>query len=212
MAVVDRLDWPRLARRVGGTYRTGPEDAPHDLRVRMGEATLRLDLAVASPGAGGLAVPDRRIRARLPYVAVDDFRIHIRPMGTVARWFKLDDVQTGDAAFDEACQVVTSDPGRARALLTDTEGYRSAPRGGARLRRCFVDNPWLEIRIDEPSGWADDRRFVVGTLEARFETVDLSLGTEGRLAALVETFAELHEGLILCGAAEDRDPLATPDR
>ena len=211
MAVVDRLDWQRLAQRVGGTHEAGPEHA-QGLRVPMGRATLFVDLAIDNPRAAGLATPTRTIRARLPYAAVDDFRIHIRPMGTVARWFKLDDVTTGDPEFDEACQVVTSDPDRAAALLTDAEGYRATPREGARLRRCFVDNSWLEIRLDEPLDWPDDRRFAPGTLEARFETVDLALGTEGRMMALVEAFRLLYEALVACGIAEDRDPVLPADR
>lgn len=208
MAVVDRLDWEGLGRRVGGTHRTGPETAPHRLDVPVGEATLRLDLAVEPADAGGLARPHRRIRARLPYAATDDFRIHIRPMGTVARWFKLDDVETGDPAFDEACQVITNDHDRAAAMLSSSRGYRAVPRKGARLRQRFVTHPWLEIVVGEPVGWPTSRRFVDGALEARFESVDLALGTENRMIALVETFGDFYDALLDCRAAEDRDPVA----
>jgi hypothetical protein len=206
VAAGDRSSWEELARRVGGSYEAGPAYAPHRIRAPVGAAILYLDLAVYLRGAGGLTMPDRRIRANMPYVSRDDFRIHIRPMGTVGRWLKLDDVKTGDAAFDEACQIVTSDPERAEALLGDATGYRSVPRGGERLRRHFIDNPWLEIRVDEPGAWLEDRRFVEGTLEARFETVDMTSSTAEAISVIVEAFRDFYEALVASGSAEDRDP------
>ena len=209
MAVVDHLDWEQLARRVGGTYEAGPEHAPHALTVPVGAAAVHLD--VYTWRGDGLLNGERRLRSRMPYVSPDDFRLHVRSKGTVARWLKLEDVSTGDAAFDEAFQVITSDTTKAERLLGDATGYRVARGRGESLRRRFLDHPWIELRVDEPEAWADDRRFAPGTLQASFETCDLVLVTEGNLVALVELFGELYEALVGLGSAEDRDPVRAAD-
>lgn len=110
--------WMHIASGIGDEFLDGEEWKGNRVAVKQGNWTLTLDTDRLDYGEAGAV----STRLRAPYINADGFRFQISPeglMGRIGKLFGLQDVQTGDAEFDAAFLVRSTDEAKVKAFLAN---------------------------------------------------------------------------------------------
>src|SRR6478672_8710443 len=113
--------WSLLAQQIGADFKQG-EGWTGRARVdaQVGQWVVTLDTFTVSTGKSTVTFT----RMRAPFVNRDGFRFTITRAGILshlAEMLGFQDVRIGDAAFDEAFVIKTSDEPRVRTFLADAD-------------------------------------------------------------------------------------------
>lgn len=184
--------WRRLSTELGARYVAGSTWKGERLEVEHGQWVVTLDLETAL--VGKVPIPFTRLRA--PYVNSDGFRftIYRRTLASdVARWFGMQDVLVGHAAFDRDFIVKGNDERKLRRLCDD-----------ARLRLLLERQPQVRLTVLDDEGWFG-ARFPKGTDELRC-SIEGVVVEKQRLQDLFELFGETLDHLCRMGSAYADDP------
>jgi hypothetical protein len=187
--------WRQLSARIGAHHVEGDWWKTDKVEVKHGPWTVTLDTYVVSTGKATITYT----RMRAPYVNPDGFRFTIYRRGffsDIAKRFGMQDVEVGDAAFDEAFIIKGTDETRLRALFSD-----------ARLRDLVARQPAISLTVKDDEGWFG-ARFPDGVDELQFMVVGVIKDLE-RLTLLYDLFAEALDQLCRIGSAYETDPDVT---
>jgi hypothetical protein len=185
--------WYILAQSIGAEFDPGGWTRAARVSAEVGEWTVTLDTYTVSNGKTSTTFT----RMRAPYVNRDGFRFvmyHETVFSGLGRMLGMQDITVGDAAFDAAFVVKSSNPHQARRFLADPD-----------LRRRLIEQAKhvrLEVKDDE--GWFT-ATFPEGVDELVFTTVGVIKDLD-RLHALFELFAAALQRLCHIGSAYEDDP------
>lgn len=181
--------WSRLAEQIGngrvideGFWR-GKE-----FEAEVGEWTLTLDTIHQNKTVW--------TRMRAPYVNRDGFRFRIYRKHLFTWLEKLlwaQDIEVGDAAFDEKFVVQGNHEAKVRRLLRN-----------ARIRELMEAQPRISFQVRDDEGWFG-RKFPAGVDELYFLAGGVIKDVE-RLRLLYELFAETLNELCRMGSAYEDEP------
>ena len=185
--------WNLLAEQIGAEFKAGQGWTGRSrVDAQVGQWVVTLDTYVVSTGKSTITFT----RLRAPFVNRDGFRFTITRAGIfnpVARAFGFQDVEVGDAAFDEAFVVKTNDEPRVRTFLADPD-----------LRAKLALQPKLTLSVLDDEGWFG-AKFPEGVDELKFHTVGI-IKDLVRLQNLFELFAATLNRLCHIGSAYEDDP------
>jgi hypothetical protein len=133
---------------------------------------------------------------RAPYVNPDGFRFTVYRKGAFSGLGKLlgmQDVEVGDAEFDEAFIIQGSDEARVRTLLADPK-----------LRALIAAQPKIRLTVKDSEGWFGPS-FPEGVDELHLQAVGVIKDVE-RLKALFDLFAAVLDRLCRTGSGRNEGP------
>jgi hypothetical protein len=136
---------------------------------------------------------------RAPYVAGSDFRFSITRRNVVrdlAVWLGAQDIELGDAEFDEAFVIKSNNEARMRQLLASQ-----------RLRDLLNTQRSLSLTVKDDEGWFG-AKFPEGADELYF-AVNGTIKELDRLKQLYDLFAETLDQLVRIGSAAPGAPAVT---
>lgn len=179
--------WAELWEAIGGVYLNRKGWRQDKLLVEHGPWIITLDFHTH----GGYRSNATYTRFRVAFENPDSFRFKIMPqkfLENVGKLLGLQDVELGDADFDDAFLIKASDETRVREVLDD-----------AVLRKFLVEEPEAFLGLVEVHGKrAED--FAEGVDEVVMEIPGKVVDID-RLKRLYMTFARTLSGLCEAGAA-----------
>jgi hypothetical protein len=155
-----------------------------------GEWTVTLDTYTVSTGK--VTVVYTRMRA--PYVNPGDFRFTVYResiCSDIGKFFGMQDIEIGDAPFDDGFIVKSTDESRVRELLANP-----------RIRELIAQQKDIQFSVKDDEGWFGST-FPDGVDELHFTVVGVIKDID-RLKLLFDLFAETLDRLTRMGAAETR--------
>lgn len=184
--------WRQLSEEIQGRFVEGGFLKGDKVQATHGEWTVTLDNYAVSTGKAVMVFT----RMRAPYVNPAGFRFTVYRRGLfseLAKKLGMQDIEIGDADFDRAFIVKSSDEARVRELLSD-----------ANIRRLIAQQPDIQFSVKDDEGWfgpyfpegVDELHFVVGGVIKDLE----------RLKLLYELFAATLDRLCGMGAAYRQAP------
>jgi len=199
------IDWNVLAERFRGVYTaTGKSWAPHVLRIDVDGVEFTVEEFTVSAHGAMAPINYDVFRIRAAYVSTDGFELELKKRGWLSSW--LGGFRTGDPAFDEHFSVTTNDEAMAKRFFMAGAGYREQAAHGDALRGRLVDHPWFRFKVEGPTGWANDPRFVEEARQLRHEQRGkLPADTEDASMAIFICRLALRQ-LQAIGSATDGDP------
>ena len=184
--------WRQLATEIGGDFITGGFWRGNKVQVRVKEWVITLDTFTVSTGKNQTTYT----RLRAPYVNPDNFRFTIyrksvfTPLGKL---LGMQDIEVGQAEFDEAFVVKGSDPQKLKRLF-----------GHETIRQLIEVQPRIYLSVKDDEGWFSSD-FPEGVDELYFQTVGVIKDVE-RLKKLFTLFALTLNHLCHIGSAYENDP------
>lgn len=177
--------WRPLATELGGDYISGGFWHGDKVVVRRGSWTVTLDLLreIVSNGKTRQVLRHTRLRARTPNPDRLRFRISPRDRFNEALPGTMEQLETGDAVFDQRFLVHGTDAERLRTCLRNP-----------RVRELLASAPKGVLRLDRP-----ERRGGTGVVRKGDELVFLSPGVVRDLQALKAVFELFWELLEIVG-------------
>ena len=188
--------WRQLSAEIHGRYVEGRGFWKGDrVEATHHSWTVTLDQYVVSTGE--VTIPYTRLRA--PYVNTSDFRFRIYRRSRLSGLGKLvgvQDIEIGDAGFDEAFIIQGRDAAKVRHLFSNQ-----------RIRELIAAQPEIEFSVKDDEGWFGPR-FPEGVDELHFLAHGI-IKDVPRLKQVYELFAEVLDELCRMGAAYETDPHVT---
>jgi hypothetical protein len=184
--------WRQLSAEIDAQYVDGGLWKGDKVQATHGEWTVTLDQYVVSNGKTAVAYT----RMRAPYVNPSGFRFTIYRRGLlsgVGKWFGMQDIEVGDARFDDEFIIKGTDEPHVRALF-------SSPR----LRELIAGQPQVHLTVKDDEGWFGPS-FPQGVDELEFKVLGVIKDVE-RLKRLYELFAETLDQLCRIGSAYEGNP------
>jgi hypothetical protein len=185
--------WSLLAQQIGAEFKGGGWGKGRErVEAQVGQWIVTLDTFTVSTGKSTVTFT----RMRAPFVNGDGFRFTITRAGIfspIARMLGFQDVELGDAAFDKAFVIKSSDEPRVRTFLADAD-----------LRAKLALQPSLTLSVLDDEGWFGTK-FPEGVDELKFHTVGV-IKDLVRLEQLFELFAATLARLCRIGSAYEDDP------
>jgi hypothetical protein len=184
--------WRQLAREIGGRYVDGGFWHGDKVQAKVGEWTVTLDTYTVS--AGHSHVTYTRLRA--PYVNPDGFRFRIYRKGFFSELGKklgMQDVEVGDAQFDEAFVIQGNEESKLRSLLAEPS-----------LLRQLSAQPQVHLEVKDDEGFFGPS-FPDGVDELLFQVLGV-IKDVALLRSLFELFASTLNRLCHMGSAYENDP------
>jgi hypothetical protein len=135
-------------------------------------------------------------RIRAPFVNRSEFRFSIwrrNVFSDLANWLGAQDVEIGDAAFDQAFVLKSNNEPRLLELLRDEE-----------LRRLLDAQPTLSLSVKDDEGWFG-AKFTEHVDELYFSVAGVITDLD-RLKELFELFSYTLDRLVITGSAEPIGP------
>ena len=135
-------------------------------------------------------------RLRAPYVNPRAFRFDVYRKSVfsgIAKAFGMQDIEIGDAAFDEDFIVKGTDESQVKALLANP-----------RIRELIARQPDVRFGVRDDDGWFS-KRFPEDVDQLHFEVIGEVKDLE-QLSLVYELFAETLDQLTRIGAAYDAPP------
>ena len=203
---LDSIDWNSLANRLGAQHTAGAYHDPHRLEVPHGAITIHVDTRIFSTTGGPFGPRNsRRFRVRAPYVSVDGFTLHTRRK----RWFSriLPSVKTRDETFNTLFRTTSNNADKAKRLLPFASASPGRSSGEPSIMQRLMNEDRLYLKLAEPSVWEDDRWFVEGVRECRFQHTAIASLTERDVVATIEFIRSVLDCLLAMGSARDVDPV-----
>lgn len=133
--------WRRLADELGGRHVDPGGWKADKLQVEHGEWTVTLDTVTVMAGK----VPITFTRFRAPYVNPEGFRftVHRHGFGSdLAKWFGMQDVEVGHAAFDRDFIIKGTDERTLKRLFDDAD-----------VRRLLERQKDVRLFVKDDEGW-----------------------------------------------------------
>jgi hypothetical protein len=184
--------WRQLSTLVHGHYVDGGFWHGDKVQATHGSWTVTLDRHVVSTGK--VTIVYTRIRA--PYVNPSRFRFRIYRrslFSDLGKALGMQDIEVGDAAFDEAFIIKGNDEAKVRQLFSKIG-----------IRRLINAQPEIELSVKDDEGWFGPA-FPHGVDELQFMAHGVIKDLE-QLKGLYQMFAEVLEELCRMGTAYDTDP------
>src|ERR1700722_18504462 len=133
--------WEQLAREMAGKFVQGSLWEEDSVIVRHRSWVVTLDTFTVS--AAKMRTPYTRLRA--PYENADGFRFKIyrkNPLSDIGKLLGMQDVLTGDVAFDEEFIVKSNEEAKVRTMLSD-----------AHIRQLLSAQPEILLQVKDDEGW-----------------------------------------------------------
>lgn len=184
--------WRQLGEKVGGRYVEGGFWKGDKVEAAHKDWIVTLDVIVVP--AGKVHIPMTRLRA--PYVNPTGFRFDVYRKSVfsgIAKALGMQDIEIGDAAFDEDFIVKGTDESQVKALLANP-----------RIRELIARQPDIRFGVKDDEGWFS-KRFPEDVDQLHFE-VSGEIKDLERLSLLYELFAETLDQLTRIGAAYAAPP------
>jgi hypothetical protein len=179
--------WEQLAREMAGKFVQGNFWEDDSVIVRHRRWVVTLDTFAISAAK----VRTLYTRLRAPYENADGFRFKIyrkNPLSDIGKLLGMQDVLTGDAAFDEEFIVKSNEEAKVWTMLSD-----------AHIRRLMFAQPEILLQVKDDEGWFGND-FPEGVDELYFESPGVIANLE-HLESLFTLFAEVLDRLCTIGAA-----------
>jgi hypothetical protein len=184
--------WQQVATELGARHEsdfwTGGK-----VEAEYGEWTITLDSYTVNTGK----TQHTYTRFRAPYVNPDGFRfgIYRKHLFTdLAKWLGMQDIDVGDAAFDEAFVIQGNDDQKVRALFADES-----------IRRLVGSQPDVSFMVRGDQGWFS-RIYPEGVDELYFQASGIVKEVD-RLKELFALFGLVLDRLCDLGSAYETSPL-----
>jgi hypothetical protein len=185
--------WKQLSEQLGGEYLASWRG--DKVQVAHGDWVMTLDTYVVM----AKNTPIFFTRMRAPFVNPSGFRFSIRRrniFSEIAAWLGAQDIEIGDAEFDQTYVIKSNNESRVRDLLRDQ-----------RLRDLLDAQPSVSLAVKDDEGWFG-AKFPEGTDELYFSVHGIIKDID-RLKALYDLFGETLDQLARIGSAERGAPGVT---
>ena len=182
--------WAALAREIDARHETGGWWKHGKVVADVGAWQITLDKHVVSTGKSHITYT----RLRAPFVSSGGLRFCVYRKGVFSGLGKLlgvQDIEIGDARFDDAFVVKGSDDRTVRLLLSDPA-----------LRALIEAQPKLRLQVKDDEGWFG-AHFPQGVDELHFQVMGIIKDVD-RLRLLFDLFAHTLRRLCEIGEAADR--------
>jgi hypothetical protein len=182
--------WAALAREIDGRHSAGGWWSHGKVVADVGAWQITLDKHVVSTGKSHITYT----RLRAPFVSNGGLRFDIYRKGVFSDLGKLlgmQDIEVGDAPFDEDFIVKGNDEPTVRRLLADPA-----------LRALLRAQPTLRLQVKDDEGWFG-AHFPKGVDELHFQVMGVIKDID-RLKLLFDLFAHTLRRLCDIGEAEER--------
>ena len=184
--------WRQLAEEIGAQYVDGGFWRGDKVQARVKAWTVTLDTYTVSNGKSTVVYT----RLRAPYVNPDGFRFKVYRKGLFTRLGKMlgmQDIEIGEAGFDEAFVVQGNDESKTRSLLADPK-----------TRALMAAQPAFHLEVKDSEGFFGPK-FPPDVDELCFQVVGVLTDTT-ILRGLFGLFAEVLAVLCHMGSAYENDP------
>lgn len=187
--------WNQLCQEIGAEFVRGGFWKGDRVEVRVGEWTIVLDTYAVSTGKTTVVFT----RMRAPFVNPEGFQFKLYQAGVfseLGKFFGMQDITIGDAAFDEAYIIKGNNPETIRQLFANEM-----------IRRLVQGQPHISFEVKDDEG-AFGKHFPAGVDELYFQVPGIITDVD-RLKALYLLFAEVLNQLCMIGSAYTDDPQVT---
>ncbi len=184
--------WRQLSQEIGAEFVEGGLRKGNKVQAHVGTWTITLDSYAVTTQHSHVTYT----RMRAPYVNPEGFRFTIYRKGIFSDLGKLlgmQDVEVGDAEFDEAFIIKATDEYRVRDLFAN-----------AQIRKMVQAQPQIHLEVKDSEGWFGPK-FPDDVDELYFQVVG-DLKDVERLKALFDLFAAVLDQLCRIGSAYKREP------
>ena len=184
--------WRQLSTEISARYVEGTFWKGDKVQATHEEWTITLDTYVVSTGKTVVVFT----RMRAPFVNPEAFRFTVYRRGFfsgLGKWFGMQDIEIGDAGFDDEFIIKGTDEMRIRTLLSNT-----------RIRDLIARQPQIQFSVKDDEGYFGPK-FPEGVDELYFSVVGIIKDVE-RLKLLYELFSETLDELCRMGAAYKQPP------
>jgi hypothetical protein len=187
--------WRQLCQEIGAKFVEGGAWKGNKVQVIVGPWTVTLDSFTVSTQNSQVTYT----RMRAPYVNPEGFRFTIYRKSVfsgLGKMLGMQDIEIGDAAFDEAFIIKSNTEPRVQHLFSDV-----------RLRALVQAQPTIMLQVKDSEGWFGPK-FPDNVDELHFQVVGVLKDVE-RLKSLFELFAAMLEQLCKIGSAYKQEPGVT---
>jgi hypothetical protein len=187
--------WRQLSQEIEAEFVGGGFWRGHKVQAEAGPWMITLDSYAVSTGHSHITYT----RMRAPYVNTDGFRFTAYRKSFFSELGKLlgmQDIEVGDAEFDEAFIIKGSDEYKVRELF-------AAPA----LRALVQAQPKILLTVRDSEGWFGPK-FPPSVDELHFQVIGVITDLK-RLKDLFDLFAAVLERLCRIGSAAKQDPGVT---
>lgn len=182
--------WTKLSGEIQARYVDGGFGKGDKVVAEHGDWTLTLDTYTVS--AGETVIVFTRMRA--PYVNPDGFRFNVYResiFSGIAKFFGMQDIEIGDAPFDDDFIIQATHESRLRELLANP-----------RVKELIAKQKDIQFSVKDDDGWFGTK-FPDGVDELYFSVAGVIKDVD-RLKLLFDLFAETLDHLARVGSAEKR--------
>ncbi len=184
--------WSQLSREIGAEYQPGGFFKEGKVVLTHREWQITLDTYTVSTGKSHVTFT----RIRAPFVNPDGFRFNFYRKGIfsgIARLLGTQDIEIGDAYFDDEFIIQSSSQDLVYRLLSNLE-----------IRQLIQNQPDIHFEVKDDEGWFLNK-FPEGVDELYFQTSGV-ITDVGRLKALFDLFAAVLDQLCRFGSGYETDP------
>jgi hypothetical protein len=184
--------WRQLSEEIGAEFVSGGFWKGNKVQAAVGPWTVTLDSYTDSSGHTNMSYT----RMRAPYLNPEGFRFTIFRKGFLSNLGKLlgmQDIEIGDAEFDEAFIIQGNNETRVQELFADPG-----------IRALAQAQPQLHLTVRDSEGWFGPS-FPDDADELLFQVVGVIKDVE-RLKLLFELFAAVLDRLCRIGSAYKQPP------
>lgn len=184
--------WSQLSREIGAEYKEDGFFKAGRLVLSHRQWEITLDTYTMHTGKSNITYT----RMRAPYVNRDGFRFRIyrkNVFSGIGKLFGVQDVEVGDAFFDDQFIIQGEPEHLVRSLLTN-----------AMVRQLIQSQKDIHFQIKDDEGWFK-KSFPEGVDELYFEVVGVIKDRE-RLKNLFDLFSLVLDELCRLGSAYETDP------
>jgi len=185
--------WQELSRQLGAEFVPGGFWKGAKVEAHTGEWIITLDTHRVSHGHGQHVFT----RLRAPYVNKDGFRFKISRKNLftpIASLLGAQDIEIGDAEFDDHFVIKGNDEQKVRALFANR-----------RIRELLERQPRVHLEVKDDEGWFQ-RKFPEGVDELYFLAHGTLKDTD-QLRSLFDLFSEILDHLCEIGSAYRKAPV-----
>ncbi|HSD84764.1 MAG TPA: DUF3137 domain-containing protein [Anaerolineae bacterium] len=184
--------WSQLSQEIGADYQPDGFFKSGKVIVRHQQWEITLDTYTVSDGK----TSHTYTRLRAPYVNQDGFRFNIYRKGLFSGLGKalgLQDIEIGDAYFDEEFIIQGAPEDQVRRLLQNAD-----------ICQRIQNQPDIHFQVKDDEGWFG-QKFPEGVDELYFQTYGVIKDVQ-RLKDLFDLFSVVLEELCRMGSAYENEP------